>query len=232
MGGPVQRRNYQAPRRRAGAERTRAAVLAAFADLVFQVGVREATIRRTAERAGVSAETIYKTFGGKAELVKALWDATLAGDDAPVSMAGRPALLEVLTCRDLDQALELYAQFVRGVHERLAPLHRALARTGGTELAPLLAKTEAERRRGLAGFTAHLAEHDVLPVGVDRGRFADAGWALTSLHLFTQLTSDCGWSPEEYQRWLAAELRGQVSDHSPGRDPAPELRDAGSRGRR
>lgn len=228
MVDPVQRRGYQAPRRRAGAERTRAAVLAAFRDLVFERGVREATIRRTAERAGVSTETIYKTFGSKPHLLKALWDVILAGDDAPVSMARRPALLDVLACRDLDHALELYAQFVQGVHERLAPLHRVLTTTGGPELAPLLADTENERRRGLASLTTHLAEHDLLPTGVDRGRLADAGWALTSPHLFTQLTLECGWSPKDYQQWLAATLRSQMYDHPTSRAPAHDPKGADS----
>lgn len=228
MGNLAQRRVYEAPRRREGAERTRAAVLAAFHDLVFEHGVREATIRRTAERAGVSAETIYKSFGSKPQLVKALWDVTVAGDDAPMAMTRRPALLDVLSCRDLDRTLELYAQFVRGVHERLAPLHRVLTQTGGPELGPLLAETDDERRRGLAGFTAHLAEHDLLPAGVDRGRLADAGWALTSPHLFTQLTLECGWSPKDYQRWLATTLRGQVYDHPTSRDPAQDPKGADS----
>lgn len=161
--------------------------------------------------------------------MKALWDVTLAGDDAPASMAQRPALLDVLANRDLDQALELYAQFVRGVHERLAPLHRILTQTGGPELAPLLADTENERRRGLASLTTHLAEHGLLPAGVDQGRLADAGWALTSPHLFTQLTLQCGWSPKDYQQWLATTLRGQVYDHPTSRDPAPDPLGADSR---
>ena len=85
--GEPPRRAYNAERRREAAHRNRAAVLEACRDLLFRDGYQATTIRAVAERAGVSTETVYKTFGGKPGLVKALWDVTLAGDDEQIGRA-------------------------------------------------------------------------------------------------------------------------------------------------
>ena len=88
-------RAYDASSRRESAARNRAAVLAACRELLFRDGYHRMTVRSVAEQAGVSPETIYKAFGGKPGLMKALWDVTLAGDDEPVAIADRPQMREV-----------------------------------------------------------------------------------------------------------------------------------------
>jgi AcrR family transcriptional regulator len=85
MTGGTPRRPYNSERRRQAADRTRAAVLAACRELLFRDGYHATTVRAVAERAGVSVETVYKTFGGKPGMVKALWDTTLAGDDERIA---------------------------------------------------------------------------------------------------------------------------------------------------
>ncbi|MFF1595738.1 TetR/AcrR family transcriptional regulator, partial [Streptomyces sp. NPDC058286] len=68
------RKPYDSTLRAAAARRTRTAVVQAFGELLVADGYRAATIRAVADRAGVSAETVYKTFSGKQGLIKALWD--------------------------------------------------------------------------------------------------------------------------------------------------------------
>jgi AcrR family transcriptional regulator len=207
------RRPYDARRRHEAARRTRAAVLAACRELLFRDGYQATTIRAVADRAGVSPETVYKTFGGKAGLVKALWDITLAGDDEPLTMAERPALQEVWRTRDPRTKLCRYAGFVRGVNERLAEVFALLAQAG-PEVAPVLAVSEKERLAGITAFVAHLAGEGALPPGLDRARAADACWALTGPQLFTQLTAGRGWSADTYQDWLAGILAATLL-HTP-----------------
>src|ERR1700690_2135612 len=93
-------RAYDASGRRESAARNRAAVLAACRELLFRDGYHRMTVRSVAGQAGVSPETVYKAFGGKPGLMKALWDVTLAGDAEPLTMAQRPALQEVWRTRD------------------------------------------------------------------------------------------------------------------------------------
>ncbi|MEW2516010.1 helix-turn-helix domain-containing protein [Streptomyces sp. NPDC046870] len=199
------RRPYDSRRRQQAAHRNRAAILAAGRELLFRDGYQATTVRAVAERAGVSPETLYKAFGGKPGLVKALWDVTLAGDDEPLTMAERPQLQAVLATRDAHAKLRLYAAFVRGVHERLAALSALLAQAG-PEAGQVLAASEEERLTGVSAFVAHLAEAGVLPPDADTARLADSWWALTGPHLYTQLTAGRGWDTDTYEDWLTGML--------------------------
>jgi AcrR family transcriptional regulator len=203
--GEPPRRAYNAERRRETARRNRAAVLEAFRDLLFQEGYQATTIRAVAERAGVSAETIYKGFGGKPGIVKALWDVTMAGDDEPVAMGQRPQLQEVWRTPDPGTKLRLYATFVRGAHERLAALFAHLAQAG-PEVSEVLKTSENERLTGVTAFVTHLSEEGLLRPGADLAAAADSAWALTCPRLFLQLTQERGWPADAYQDWLAAML--------------------------
>ncbi|MFJ7628328.1 TetR/AcrR family transcriptional regulator [Streptomyces sp. NPDC097595] len=195
------RKPYDSGRRQEAARRNRAAILAACRELLLRDGYQATTIRAVAERAGVSPETLYKTFGGKPGLLKALWDVTLAGDDEPLTMAERPQLQAVLTTRDARTKLRLYAAFVRGVHERLAALS-ALLTQAGPEVAQVLAASEEERLTGVTAFVTHLAGTDALPPDADTAHLADSWWALTGPHLYTQLTVARGWDADTYEDWL------------------------------
>ena len=129
------------------AARNRAAVLAACRELLFRDGYHRMTVRSVAEQAGVSPETIYKAFGGKPGLMKALWDVTLAGDDQPVAIADRPQMQEVRSVGSPAEKLRRWAGFVRGANQRLAPLFGLLAQAG-PEVTQMLATTAgtADRR--------------------------------------------------------------------------------------
>jgi len=73
------KRAYDSRRRREDARRTRVAVLDTAQRLFLTDGYSETTIASIAQAADVSVETIYKTFGGKRGLVKAIWDRGLEG---------------------------------------------------------------------------------------------------------------------------------------------------------
>ncbi|WP_089102378.1 TetR/AcrR family transcriptional regulator [Streptomyces hyaluromycini] len=205
MAGETPRRPYNSERRREAARRNRAAVLAACRELLFRDGFHATTIRAVAERAGVSAETVYKSFGGKPGMVKALWDITLAGDDEPVPMADRPQTREILRTADPVAKLRLYAAYVRGIHERVAPLF-ALLTQAGPDVGEILETGERERLTGVTSFVTHLGESGALRPGTDPAHLTDAVWALAGPQLFTQLTEGRGWSAATYEEWLADTL--------------------------
>jgi len=199
------RRPYNSERRREAADRNRAAVLAACRELLFRDGFHATTVRAVAEGAGVSVETVYKTFGGKPGMVKALWDITLAGDDEPVPMGDRPEIREVLHTREPGAKLRLYAAFVRGIHERIAPLFTLLTQAG-PDVGEVLELAERERLTGVTAFVAHLDDAGALGQDADPAHLADALWALAGPQLYTQLTAGRGWSADTYEEWLAATL--------------------------
>jgi len=203
------RKPYDSSRRTDAARRTRAAVVGAFGEMLFADGYRATTIRAVADRAGVSAETIYKAFGGKEGLIKALWDITLAGDDEPLAMAEREQAREVFAAGEPTMKIWLYAGSVRGVHERLASLATLLAQAG-PEAAAVLATGEQERRISVRTFVDHLADCGALRAGADPAHATEACWALTGTQLFTKLTGEAGWDGATYQQWLAEMLTANL----------------------
>ena len=211
-------RAYDASGRRESAARNRAAVLAACRELLFRDGYHRMTVRSVAGQAGVSPETVYKAFGGKAGLMKALWDVTLAGDDQPVAIADRPQMQEVRFAADPAEKLRRWAGFVCGANQRLAPLYGLLAQAG-PEVAQMLVTTQRERLIGVRALVAHLAGEGLLGAGRDPATAADACWALTGPQLFLDLTAGRGWQPGRYEDWLTRMLTANLltpASHAPG----------------
>ena len=204
------RRSYNSEGRREAARRNRAAVLDACRELLFRDGYHATTIKAVAERAGVSPETVYKSFGGKPGLVKALWDITLAGDDDPVPMGDRPQVQQILATRELSTKFRLYGTYVRGIHERITPLF-ALLTQAGPDVGEVLELGEQERLTGVTAFVTHLDETGALRPDADPAQVADAVWALAGPQLYTQLTAGRGWSADTYEQWLADTLTATLS---------------------
>jgi len=71
------RRRYDSRRRQQRALRTRIAVLETAQQLFLTRGYAATTIASLAETADVSVETIYKAFGGKPGLVRAICERAL-----------------------------------------------------------------------------------------------------------------------------------------------------------
>jgi AcrR family transcriptional regulator len=198
-------RPYDASSRRESAARNRAAVLAASRGLLSRDGYHRMTVRSVAEQAGVSPETIYKAFGGKPGLMKALWDVALAGDDQPVAIADRPQMQEVRSAAEPAEKLRLWAAFVTAANQRLAPLYGLLAEAG-PEVTQMLATTQQERLTGVRALVTHLAGEGLLAAGLDPATATDACWALTGPKLFLDLTTERGWQPGRYEDWLTRML--------------------------
>jgi AcrR family transcriptional regulator len=202
-------RPYDVTSRRESAARNRAAIIAACRELLFRDGYHRMTVRSVADRAGVSPETIYKTFGGKPGLMKALWDVTLAGDDLPVAIADRPQMHEVRSAREPAEKLRLWVGFVAAANRRLAALYGLLAQAG-PEVTQMLATTQQERLTGVRALVTHLADSGLLAAGRDPATAADACWALTGPRLFLDLTTDRGWQLDRYEDWLIRMLTANL----------------------
>jgi AcrR family transcriptional regulator len=201
---PPARRAYDASGRRGAAARNRQSVLAACHELLLAAGYQGTTIRAVAERAGVSAELVYKAFGSKQGLMKAVYDTVLAGDDEPVPIGERSAVRRIWAIAEPGEKIQAYAGFVADLNQRLGGLAAVLAEAD-PEVAQVRALTEDERLHGLRAFTGHLAAGGWLD-GADADRAADECWVLTSLAVYVKLTVTRQWSAGAYQDWLARML--------------------------
>jgi AcrR family transcriptional regulator len=206
-----QRRVYDSSRRREQARRRRAAILDACRDELVEAGYAGTTVRAVAARAGVSQETVYKAFGTRRALVKALYDVTLAGDDDPVPLAERPAVRALLAEADPRRAVAGYAHLARQISERLGAVTAVLS-AGGAEAAELTAETERERLAGTTAFVRHLTDRGHLRADVTAAAAADALWVLTSPQTYHLCTAGRGWSPDAYESWLTRMMAATLLD--------------------
>ncbi|MCU1658086.1 MAG: putative TetR-family transcriptional regulator [Pseudonocardiales bacterium] len=216
----VVRRRYDGSRRRAAAGRARLTVIDAYRGLLLRDGYEKTTISDVAERAGLSVETIYKTFGSKKQLLKALYDATIAGDDEPVPIGSRPEMQRIFAETDPTIKIARYADFVYTYHRRVGPLVSVLAQAS-SEIAEIRATIETERLTGVRAFVRHLDQAGLLRDDIPAHEAADAAWALTSPMTYAQLIQVRRWSGASYRRWLSALLGSSLLGSATG-PPTPE----------
>jgi AcrR family transcriptional regulator len=195
---------YDNRQRHEASRATRARVMEVAKRSFIGRGFGATTIRQIAEDAEVSQETIYKMFGGKAALLKSVYDVSLAGDDDAIPLAGRPEALAVRDAPHPPAAATAYAELAQLISSRTDPLLRVLlgARDTDTALAEFARTTEQERHVGSSFYVRHWAATGWLRADITIDHAIDTVWALNSPQP-RWLLLDHGWSEEQYTRWLA-----------------------------
>lgn len=203
-------RQYDNSARRQAAAETRHRIIAASTALLAREGYAGLGVAAAARAAEVSPQTIYNSIGGKGALLKACYDVTLAGDEDDVPMSQRPEFRALRASADSAEWVERYAAWSRLLSERAFPIVGALvglgvARDAGA--AEFLGTLEQERRIGSTHAMTGFRDSFGLPEGMDLKRAIDLCWTLNAPEAYARLVGQCGWKPEDYQRWLAAGLR-------------------------
>jgi AcrR family transcriptional regulator len=199
------KRSYDASRRREQARARRLAVVLAARELFERDGFRLTTIAAVAARAGVSAESVYKGFGTKAALAKAVFDLVIAGDDEPVPVAERPAMQVV---RDEPDVRRKIAMFTEGLAQRQARSAKVqiLIRDGrhvDDSLAPVWAKLNDEGLAGMTMLGGHLLGTGQLRDGIGLAEVRDVLWNYLAIDHYERLVLAQGWPLQRYSQWLA-----------------------------
>ena len=194
-------RRYRSPLREQQAERTRRAVVQAAHELFVANGWAATGMREVAAAAGVAIETVYSHFSSKRGLLQAVADAAAAGDDAPVPLAQRPEFLAMGRGRRPARVLAA-ATFLTAVHRRTASVATLLrqAAPASEEIAEMLQATRGRQRRDVA--TAFELIVGRPPTGTER----DGVWAITSPEVYLLLVEESGWTPEQFEAWVATTL--------------------------
>jgi AcrR family transcriptional regulator len=209
MLGPVKRkstRSYDSSRRQQQALENRRAVLEAARERFLRDGYAATTLNDVAADAGVSVQTIYKTFANKAGLLKGLFDVTVAGDDEPVPMVERDVIQDVVNEPDPTRKIGLYIEHLARVMPRTAPIEllardAAAADAGAAEVWATMRK---EMLMAMTQFAANLAGTGRLRVGPAEAR--DVLWTYHSAELYELLVLERRWSAARYGRFLSAAL--------------------------
>ena len=215
----VKGRRYDASGRRRASAQRRLVVVGQARRLFLEHGFGGTTVAAVAQAAGVSVETIYKAFGGKAGLVRAVWEQALEGG-GPVPAEERSDAVSAVA-DDPREVVATWARLSAEVGERAAPV-LALVRAAAAadpEAAALLAEIDAGRVARMRHNADALARRGHLRPGLSVERAAQLMVAISgSLH--DPLVGDAGWSAVEYaevvERLLTAGLladRGEA--HTP-----------------
>ena len=204
--GVKSRRPYDASNRQQQARASRSRVLATATRMFEERGYADTTMPAVARAAGVSPQSVYKAFGNKPGLLKAVFDDAMAGDDEPQTMMQREALTRVREEPDPREKLRRYGRFVADTAPRHVPIQLVAHAAAGSDpdAAAIWDQLCAERLHGMTLFARGLAEHLRDDVTVDDAR--DLLWAHNSPELYDLLVNARGWSPEKFGRWLSASL--------------------------
>jgi AcrR family transcriptional regulator len=204
--GVKPRRRYESRVRREHAEQTRQDILAAAGQLFRDHGYAGTAMGAIAAEADVVVETIYRNFGSKRALFRAVMEAVLAGGTARagVPVEQRPAIRAVIEEPDPRRQIALYAATQPGIHRRSGPLLRALAGGIATdpELKAVWDEMEAWRLEGQGRFVAMLAGKGALRPGLSVEEGRDVVWTLCSLAVHDLFVVERSWTSERYLEWL------------------------------
>ena len=212
-GGQVSKRQYQSALREESARRTKRVVADAAMMLFLELGYADTSVAAVARAAGVSIQTVYNTFGSKADLLKHVYDITLVGDDEPVPFAQRPEIVELMARTNARDFLTGYAAVGLVLLRRLGPLMsviRAGAAAGSTDLKAHVARTDAECLVGATMTARHAAELGGRRAGVEEEQARDAIWTLNSVEVWELLTRSRGWSDDRYVSWVGRAMADAV----------------------
>jgi AcrR family transcriptional regulator len=177
-------------------------------ELFLEHGFAATTMPHVASAAGVSVQSVYKGFGNKARLAKAVFDVAMAGDDQPVPMLQRTALARVRDEPDPYAKLRHYGEFLTEVARRHVPVQLVIRDAAATdpEARTVWVELQTERLKGMTIFARALHDDGHLRPGISTNEARDVLWTYNSAELFQLLVLERGWTPKRYGQWVADAL--------------------------
>lgn len=193
-------RRYDSSGRLAQALRNRTAILDAAQRQFLERGYAATTVSSIAREAGTSVETVYKAFGGKAELVGAIYERGLIGRQQASVYERSDAMREQET--DPHKILRDWAGFIAELGPDVSPI-RLLMRSAAEvdpEIAKVMEKSERERLERMRHNARFLAGRGYLRADITTAEAADLLWMFTSAEFFELLVQRRGWSLRRFER--------------------------------
>jgi AcrR family transcriptional regulator len=224
------------PRRQRKARATRMALLAAAKRLFVADGYGATTIQAIADEADVAVQTVYAVFGNKRTILAELVDVSIAGDDAEIVVNAREWMRPVWEAPTAAERLRAYAVAVRRIMDGAGDVFAVVAAAAiDPDVVTLAEATERRRRVGAASVLDSVRKAGNLRPGLTPQRATDVLWLLNSPAVYAHLVRRAGWSPDQYQAWLAdamvTQLLGTLSADTGPPPPPPRKPAHGRRAR-
>ncbi len=198
----MKKRPYKSLVRKRQAVDTRRRIIEAARQLLQRAGYDGMTVEAIAQRAQVSAQSVYALFKSKAGILTELLDQSTFGDEY------EEAVRQAMSASDPETRLRLAARIARQIHEPLSAAFDLLR--GAGVVAPELAKLEQQRERlryeRQERMIISLRDAKRLRLGLNHQTARDIFWMLTGRDVYRMLVRERRWSPQKYQDWLADTL--------------------------
>jgi AcrR family transcriptional regulator len=198
------RRPYDASRRQAEARARQGRVVDAARELFLQRGYGATTIGDIAEAADVSVQSVYAAFESKAGILSRAVETVISGGEAAPPVLEQPAGRAILAEPDLAKRLQSIVHLARLSHERAAALIQLVenARASDPALGALASKIDASLHQDASAFVAALPTK-TLRRDITRQEAVDLLYMLVAARNWNALMEHCGWTPEQYERWMS-----------------------------
>lgn len=202
------KRQYDSSGRQEQAHLKRVAVLHAAERQFLEHGYGATTVAAVAADAGVSVETIYKTFGNKAGLVAAIHEGGLAGRGSVPA----PRRSDDMQRSESDprQVIRNWGTLTTEVAPLVCPILLLIRSAAGSDpdMARLLRDTDQERLRRMRHNARTLTVH--LRAGVTPREAADILWTYSSPDLYDLLVVRRRWALKRYGRFIADSMIAEL----------------------
>jgi AcrR family transcriptional regulator len=198
----IKNRPYKSLVRQRQAGDTRRRIVEATRQLLPTEGYAGMTIEGIAQRAEVSAQSVYAIFKSKTGILTELLDQSTFGADY------EDAVRRALSASDPEARLRLAAPIARQIHDAQSATFDLLR--GAGVVAPELAKLEQQREclryERQERMIISLRDAGRLQPALDHATARDIFWMFTGRDVYRMLVRERGWSPQKYQDWLADAL--------------------------
>lgn len=199
MSGKVKTvRRYDSSARRRQAQQNREAILAAAREQFLAAGYAATSVPAVASAAGVSAETVYKAFGPKPALIRALWAQGLGGSGSVPAEQRSDQLSS--QADDPVTVIRGWCNLMKEVAPPTLPILRLVrdAAAADPDMSALLAETEQQRRQRMRHNAKRLHSRGWLKPGLGVARAGDILWTYSSIELYELLVLKSGWTVNAY----------------------------------
>jgi AcrR family transcriptional regulator len=197
------RRPYNSTRRREQARRTADRIVGVSEELFLSSGYTGTSVAAIADAADVSVDTIYKTFGGKPGLVRAIFQRAIAGE-GPIPAEERSDRLQAEEA-DPRKIIASWGRFVTELAPRAAVMVLLVRSAAATDpdLAGLLDEIDAARLRRMTQNARRMHRAGHLRPGLTIAAAADIMWTYSSPELYDLVVLRRGMSLRRYGRFVA-----------------------------
>lgn len=158
----------------------------------------------------VSVETIYKAFGGKSALVKAIYERGLGGR-GPVHAYERS---DEMRERESDpkEIMREWGLLTAEVASVLTPIRLLMRSAADSDptMAALLAESDADRLERMRHNARFLRDHGHLRDGVSLAEATDVLWTCSSAELYELLVRQRGWPLPRFAAFVADVMIGSL----------------------